>query len=243
MDIIAKAEKYTGNENVENDSKEKLKPFEGCMPIEDMLERGLDTPRFGPLKPKGLTDPKTGRSPYAVMQLRQDDRDGTLWSLVGMQTRMKRHEQEKAFRSLPGLKDAEFVRYGSFHRNTFIQSPACLQTSLAFKGINNLFFAGQITGVEGYVESTACGLAAGINARRYLLDQEALVFPKHTAIGCLLNYITEVDRKDFQPMNVSFGLIKSPIEFSANGKKLPKKLRRQEIAKQALDDLRSIKIN
>lgn len=240
MDIIAKADKYTGNEEVENDSLEKLKPFEGCMPIEDMLERGIDTPRFGPLKPKGLRDPRNEQTPYAVMQLRQDDLEGQLWSLVGMQTRMKRAEQEKAFRSLPGLENAEFIRYGSFHRNTFIQSPNCLEASMNLKSIKNLFFAGQITGVEGYVESTAAGLAAAINAGRYLAKKEPIIFPTNTAIGGLINYITSAERKDFQPMNVSFGLIKSENRLDAKGKKIPKKILRQMIAKKALLDIESL---
>lgn len=234
---VLHAEKYTGNEAVENDSLDKLRPFEGCMPIEDMVERGPDTLRYGPFKPMGLRDPRTGKRPYAVCQLRQDDTAGTLWSLVGMQTRMKRHEQERIFRSLPGLSEAEFVRYGSVHRNTFIESPKCLDATLLFRGREGLFFAGQITGVEGYVESTAGGLVAGINCARLLTGKPPLTFPTDTAIGALLHYISSEDRKQFQPMNISFGLFPCYSELPTRderGKKIPKKEIREGLSKRAL---------
>jgi methylenetetrahydrofolate--tRNA-(uracil-5-)-methyltransferase len=240
IESVKAAEKYLGNQEVENDSLEKLKPFEGCMPIEDMIERGDDTLLFGPFKPVGLTDPKNNRRPYAVIQLRQDDKAATLWSMVGMQTRMKRHEQEKIFRSLPGLQTAEFVRFGSVHRNTFIDSPKCLFPTLQFRDRPSLFFAGQITGVEGYVESTSGGLVAGINVAQLLKGNELLNFPASTATGALLHYISDPDRKDFQPMNVSYGLIDSyenePKRTDA-GKKIPKKDRRISTAQKALEQI------
>ena len=237
IEDVGNAEKYTGNEDVEHDSLEKLRPFEGCMPIEDMIERGPDTLRFGPFKPVGLTDPNTGRRPHAVMQLRQDDRGGTLWSLVGMQTRMKRAAQERIFRALPGLERAEFVRYGSVHRNTFIDSPKCLYPTLEFRERPGLLFAGQITGTEGYVESTGGGLVAGINASRMLKGEEPIAFPAETAIGSLTTYISEPTRADFQPMNISFGLMESYMaepKRDKSGKKVSKKDRRLKVAERAL---------
>lgn len=230
---VNNAEKYSGNEDVENDSLE-LKPFEGCMPIEDMFERGIDTPRFGPLKPKGLRHPETLIQPYAVMQLRQDCKNETLWSLVGMQTRMKRHFQDQVFRKIKGLENAEFVRYGSVHRNTFINSPTCLNSTLEFRTRKGLFFAGQITGVEGYVESTAGGMLAGINACKFLQSEDLLSFPESTAIGGLMNYISDESITDFQPMNVSFGLIKSKIERVQGKRKLGKQEYRTLLAEESL---------
>jgi methylenetetrahydrofolate--tRNA-(uracil-5-)-methyltransferase len=180
-----------------------LKPFEGCMPIEDMVERGDDTLRYGPLKPVGLIDPRTGKRPHAVVQLRQDDKEGHLWNMVGFQTRMKFGEQKKVIRTLPGLENAEFVRMGSLHRNTFINSPKCLNPSMELRDHSGVYIAGQLTGVEGYVESTASGMAA---ARHFLCGD---VFPEDTAIGSLCRYVSDPNRKDFQPMNISFGLMGS----------------------------------
>ena len=157
------------------------------MPIEEMVARGPKTLAFGPLKPMGLTDPRTGRRPYAVVQLRQDDKDGTLWSMVGMQTRLKHPEQQRIFRMLPGLSQVEFVRLGSVHRNTFMDSPKCLDATLQFRSQPGLFFAGQITGVEGYVESTSGGLLAGINSVRCVNSEPLLVPPATTAVGGLLH--------------------------------------------------------
>ncbi len=234
---VQNAEKYGGHAEVEADCIDKLKPFEGCMPIEDMIARGHDTLMFGPFKPKGLIDPRTGRQPFAALQLRQDDKAGTLWSMVGMQTRMKRGEQERLFRSLPGLQHAEFVRFGSVHRDSFINSPRCLDATLQFRGCPGLFFAGQITGVEGYVESTSAGLIAGINASRAGEGLPLLAFPRETAIGSLMNYISDPERKDFQPMNVSFGLMSSYAEQplrSDKGGRIPKAQRRVRTAEQAL---------
>jgi len=186
---------------------EKRHLFEGCLPIEEMAERGRETLAFGPLKPVGLVDPKTGKQPFAVVQLRQEDRFQTLFNLVGFQTRLKHEEQKKVFRMIPGLEKAEFVRLGSAHLNTFIDSPRLLTESLQMKSRSNLFFAGQITGVEGYMESTAVGLLSGINAHRYASGLPAVVPPPTTAMGALVRYITQSQALPFQPMNINFGLL------------------------------------
>lgn len=215
----------------------ELKPFEGCMPIEDMAARGKETLLFGPLKPVGLIDPQTGKRPHAVIQLRQDDREGFLWSMVGLQTRMKHAEQLRVFRSLPGLQRAEFVRLGSVHRNTFINSPRCLKRTLDCREQPGLFFAGQITGTEGYVEAAAGGWLAGINAARMLESRELLAIPESTAMGSLFSYISDPARRDFQPMNASFGLIKEYQEaVAARGKSrgISKKDRRLDVARRAV---------
>lgn len=183
--------------------------FEGCMPVEAMAERGRDTLLFGPLKPVGLVDPATGRRPFAVVQLRQDNRAGTLYNLVGFQTRLKWGEQKRVFSLIPALRHAEYVRYGVMHRNTFINSRKVLLPTLQWKGSPRVFFAGQLTGVEGYVESAACGLIAGINAGRLLRGHTPFTLPLTTAHGALINYITEDSPSSFQPMNVTFGLFPS----------------------------------
>lgn len=235
IEDITLAEKYGGHEEVESDMISDLRPFEGCMPIEDMAARGVDTLRHGPLKPMGLTDPREGRRPYAVIQLRQDNLEGTLWSMVGFQTRMKHPEQLRVFRSIPGLREAEFVRLGSVHRNTFIDSPKCLDATMEYRKMPGLFFAGQLTGTEGYVESTAGGLLAGVNAYLYLSGKEQLVPPTKTALGGLINYISDPTREYFQPMNISFGLIPAYSgERGLDGKKFDKKERRREVSMQAL---------
>lgn len=185
---------------------DREKYFEGCMPIEQMAERGRETMLFGPLKPVGLVDPRTGRRPFAVVQLRQDNRAQTLYNLVGFQTRLKWGEQRRGFSLIPALKNAEFVRYGVMHRNTFINSRQVLAPTLQYRQRETLFFAGQLTGVEGYVESAASGIVAGINAGRRLQALDPLVFPLNTALGALLNYISEETVGSFQPMNVTFGL-------------------------------------
>jgi len=185
---------------------DREKYFEGCMPIEQMAERGRETMLFGPLKPVGLVDPRTGRRPFAVVQLRQDNRAQTLYNLVGFQTRLKWGEQRRVFSLIPALKNAEFVRYGVMHRNTFINSRQVLAPTLQYRQRETLFFAGQLTGVEGYVESAASGIVAGINAGRRLQALDPLVFPLNTALGALLNYISEETVGSFQPMNVTFGL-------------------------------------
>lgn len=185
---------------------EKAIYFEGCMPIEVMAKRGKDTIRFGPMKPVGLVDPRTGTEPYAVVQLRQDNAAGTLYNIVGFQTHLKWGEQKRIIRMIPGLENAEIVRYGVMHRNTYLNSPKLLRPTYQFKGRDNLFFAGQITGVEGYVESAASGLIAGINAGRLARGLKPVVFPPETAMGSMARYITEADPRNFQPMNANFGL-------------------------------------
>lgn len=235
---IQSAEKYSGNEAVEQDSPDKLRPFEGCMPIEDIIERGPDTLRHGPLKPKGLADPRTGRWPYAAIQFRQDDQAGNIWSMVGMQTRLKRHEQEKIFRSLPGMNKAEFARYGSFHRNTFIDSPTCLNSTLELRSHPSLFFAGQITGTEGYLESAVGGCLAGINAYQRLQQQEPLSFPSDTAAGSLFDYISDSSRKDFQPINITYGIMPSYFEIMENFPKMNKKDKRYKCSERAVESMK-----
>ncbi len=185
---------------------EKNMVFEGCMPIESMAQRGPDTMRFGPLKPVGLMDTRTNIRPYAVVQLRQDNKNGTLYNIVGFQTHLKWPEQKRVFSLIPGLEKAEFVRYGVMHRNTYINSPKLLDNTYNLKKNNSVYFAGQITGVEGYIESTSSGFLAGINAAARILDKERVEFPANTAIGALSNYISDPSIKNFQPMNVNFGL-------------------------------------
>lgn len=206
--------------------------FEGCMPVEVLAKRGEQTLLFGPMKPVGLNDPRTGKQPYAVVQLRQDNAEGTLYNLVGFQTHLKWGEQERVFRLIPGLEQAEFVRYGVMHRNTYINSPRILLPTLQTRKRPNLFFAGQITGVEGYVESAAAGLVAGINAARLAQGQEPLVWPETTAHGSLLHYITTANPETFQPMNVTFGLF-PPLPNRIKNKKE----RNLELAARALRDL------
>ncbi|WP_138493987.1 FADH(2)-oxidizing methylenetetrahydrofolate--tRNA-(uracil(54)-C(5))-methyltransferase TrmFO [Paenibacillus pinistramenti] len=185
---------------------EKEVYFEGCMPIEVMMKRGKQTALFGPMKPVGLVNPHTGTLPYAVVQLRQDNAAGTLYNMVGFQTHLKWGEQKRVFSMIPGLENAEFVRYGVMHRNTFINSPKLMEPTYQFKGRPTLFFAGQMTGVEGYVESAASGLIAGINAARVASGQDGIVFPEETTLGSMARYITTADFKHFQPMNANFGL-------------------------------------
>jgi methylenetetrahydrofolate--tRNA-(uracil-5-)-methyltransferase len=210
---------------------EKRYLFEGCLPVEEMAERGRETLAFGPLKPVGLIDPKTGKQPFAVVQLRQEDRFRTLFNLVGFQTRLKHEEQKRVFRMIPGLEKAEFVRLGSIHRNTFIDSPRLLGESLRLKSLPNLFFAGQITGVEGYMESTAMGLLSGINAHRYANGMPALIPPPTTAMGALVHCITHSLAVPFQPMNINFGLF-PPLSGKSRGRQ-----KRLLFAERALRDL------
>jgi len=211
---------------------EKRYLFEGCLPIEELADRGKDTLAFGPLKPVGLIDLKTGKQPFAVVQLRQEDPFGTLFNLVGFQTRLKPEEQKKVFRMIPGLERAEFLRLGSVHRNTFIDSPRLLNECLQLRHRLQLFFAGQITGVEGYMESAAMGLLAGINALRKARGINRVFPPPTTAIGALIHYITHCPTLPFQPMNINFGLF-PPMEGKARGH-----ARRRLLAKRALNDMR-----
>ncbi|MEL7566348.1 MAG: FADH(2)-oxidizing methylenetetrahydrofolate--tRNA-(uracil(54)-C(5))-methyltransferase TrmFO, partial [Dehalobacterium sp.] len=192
--------------------------FEGCMPVEEMARRGRKTLAFGPMKPVGLIDPRTGKQPYAVVQLRQDNAAATLFNIVGFQTHLKWEEQRRVFRMIPGLAQAEFSRLGVMHRNTFINSPTVLMPTLQVKKQSEILFAGQITGVEGYIESASTGLVAGVNAARLALGQDPLVFPRETATGSLCHYITSTQAKNFQPMNITFGLM-PPLEKRIRDKK------------------------
>ncbi|KFN00978.1 FADH(2)-oxidizing methylenetetrahydrofolate--tRNA-(uracil(54)-C(5))-methyltransferase TrmFO [Bacillus clarus] len=208
--------------------------FEGCMPVEVMAGRGRQTLVFGPMKPVGLEDPKTGETPYAVVQLRQDDAAGTLYNIVGFQTHLKWGPQKEVLQLIPGLENAEIVRYGVMHRNTFINSPKLLRPTYQYKNRDDLFFAGQMTGVEGYVESAASGLLAGINAARLVQGEEPVVLPPVTAMGSMANYITATNAKNFQPMNANFGLF-APLE-----KKIKKKQERNEAyATRALETIQN----
>jgi len=186
---------------------EEARYFEGCLPIEVLAARGEDTLRFGPMKPVGLTDPTTGRQSYAVVQLRLENREETMYNMVGFQTRMRWGEQRRIFRTIPGLRDAEFLRYGSIHRNTFITAPALLKETMQFRGDPGIFIAGQLTGVEGYLESAGTGLLAGVNAARVLRGEPPAVLPATTALGSLIRHICHADPRTFQPMNVNFGLL------------------------------------
>lgn len=186
---------------------EDEKFFEGCMPIEEMASRGAKTMLFGPLKPVGLEDPKTGKEPFAVVQLRQDNAVGDLYNIVGFQTHLKWGEQKRVFSMIPGLENARFVRYGVMHRNTYLRSPEMMTATYQTKTRSDLFFAGQMTGVEGYVESAASGLYAGINAAKLALGQEPVVFPPETMMGAMAHYITNASKKNFQPINANFGIV------------------------------------
>ncbi len=211
---------------------EKESVFEGCMPVETMAKRGQMTLLFGPLKPVGLIDPNTGKRPHAVVQLRQDNKEATLFNIVGFQTRLKWGEQKRVFSMIPGLENAEFARYGVMHRNTFINSPKLLESTLSVKANNKLMFAGQITGVEGYIESASSGLVAGINMSRIIKGKPPLIFPKTTALGALCNYITDTTIKNFQPMNVNFGIF-PPLDVKIKNKVE----RNKEYANRSLIDL------
>jgi methylenetetrahydrofolate--tRNA-(uracil-5-)-methyltransferase len=205
--------------------------FEGCLPVEELAARGRNTLAFGPLKPVGLIDPRTGKQPFAVIQLRQEDQFETLYNLVGFQTRLKQEDQKKVFRMIPGLERAEFVRLGSVHRNTFIDSPRLLKESLQFRGRPNLFFAGQITGVEGYMESAAVGILAGINAFRQARGMETVFPPTTTAMGALIHYITHSQTIPFQPMNINLGLF-APLQEGVRGRG-----RRRLLVTRALNEM------
>lgn len=208
--------------------------FEGCMPIEVMAKRGKKTMLFGPMKPVGLEDPRTGKRPFAVVQLRQDDAAGTLYNIVGFQTHLKWGPQKEVLQLIPGLEHAEIVRYGVMHRNTFINSPKTLKATYQLKGREDVFFAGQMTGVEGYVESAASGLVAGINAARLINGEKPLEFPAETAIGSMAKYITTPNLKHFQPMNANFGLFPAlPMRIKS------KQERYEQQAKRALDTIQN----
>ncbi|MFH0780395.1 MAG: methylenetetrahydrofolate--tRNA-(uracil(54)-C(5))-methyltransferase (FADH(2)-oxidizing) TrmFO [Pseudomonadota bacterium] len=210
---------------------EDVKYFEGCLPVEVIRSRGDETLRFGPMKPVGLADPKTGRDPFAVVQLRKENREGTTYNMVGFQTKLTYPEQKRIFRLIPGMENAEFARLGSIHRNTFVLSPALLQPTLQFIERPDLLLAGQLSGVEGYVESAAMGLIAGINAARIVTNLVPVIPPEETALGALIKHLTESDPKKFQPSNVNFGL------FPSWEQKVKKKIRGLERSQLALAKL------
>lgn len=225
VDAILAAEKVAARDF------EKVVHFEGCMPVEEMAERGRETLRFGPLKPVGLVDPRTGEEPHAVVQLRAENREGTLFNLVGFQTKLTWPEQRRVFRLIPGLENAEFARLGSMHRNTFINAPTLLAPTFQLRSDPRILFAGQITGVEGYVESAGSGFLAGINAARLARGEELAVPPPATALGALVGHITTAPAKHFQPMNVNYGLFPPLVG------KIKKKDRRGMLAERALAEL------
>lgn len=212
-----------------------LKVFEGCMPVEVMAKRGYETLLFGPLKPVGLSDPKTGKKSYAVVQLRQDNKDSSMYNIVGFQTHLKFGEQKRVFSLIPALKNAEFVRFGVMHRNTYINSPGFLDKTYSLRSNPNIMFAGQMTGVEGYVESASSGLLAGLNMARRVLGQDAAEFPETTAIGALAHYISNENITDFQPMNINFGIIKGLDERIKN-----KSERYQKISERSIEIIKKI---
>jgi methylenetetrahydrofolate--tRNA-(uracil-5-)-methyltransferase len=201
IDALTSADQHHGHEF------DEVPYFEGCMPVEVMAQRGRDTLRFGPMKPVGLRDPRTGRDPWAVVQLRMEDRAGQMWNLVGFQTRLRIPEQQRVFRTIPGLAEADFLRYGSIHRNSYVNAPAALSAHLSLRDDPMVLFAGQLTGVEGYTESSATGLVAGINLSRMLRGEAPVVPPPATMLGALYRYLREADPAHFQPMNANFGLV------------------------------------
>ncbi|RXT15106.1 FADH(2)-oxidizing methylenetetrahydrofolate--tRNA-(uracil(54)-C(5))-methyltransferase TrmFO [Ammoniphilus sp. CFH 90114] len=211
--------------------------FEGCMPAEEIARRGKQTLLFGPMKPVGLTDPRTGKQPFAVIQLRQDNSAGTLYNMVGFQTHLKWGDQKRVFRMIPGLENAEIVRYGVMHRNTFINSPKLLKPTYQYRERDTLFFAGQMTGVEGYVESAAAGLVAGINAARLAKGEAPISLPAETAIGSMAHYITTASPDHFQPMNANFGLF-PPLDKRIRNKKE----RYEKLAERALETIQNFTV-
>jgi methylenetetrahydrofolate--tRNA-(uracil-5-)-methyltransferase len=216
-EYYAFVEEVRAAEKVPTRDFERCVYFEGCMPIEELARRGRDTLAFGPMRPVGLVDPRSGRRPFAVAQARQDNREATLYNLVGFQTKMTYTAQRRVLRMIPGLESAEFVRLGSLHRNTFIHSPSVLRPTLQLRASREIFVAGQLVGVEGYVESAATGLLAGVNAARLLYGRPLAVPPPTTALGSLLAYVTEPTRRDFQPMNANYGLFPG-LEGRARGR-------------------------
>ena len=227
IDTLTAADQFHGHEF------DEVPYFEACMPVEEMAKRGRDTLRFGPLKPVGLSDPRSGDRPYAVVQLRQEDRGGRMWNIVGFQTRLRIPEQQRVFRSIPGLENAEFLRYGSIHRNSYLNAPAALTPHLSARDDDRVLFAGQLTGVEGYTESSATGLLAGLNMARMLEGDAPVIPPPTTMLGALYRYMREADPAHFQPMNANFGLVDD-----LPAKVRDKKRKREMIAERALADMR-----
>ena len=234
IDALTAADQFSGHDF------DAVPYFEGCLPVEEMARRGRETLRFGPMKPVGLPDPRTGRDPYAVVQLRREDKAGQMWNLVGFQTRLRIPEQRRVFSLIPGLAGAEYLRYGSIHRNASLNSPATLGPALAARDDDRLFFAGQLTGVEGYTESLGTGLLAGINLARRLRGLEAAVPPPTTMLGALYRYLREADPQHFQPMNANFGLVEvlDGRPAGRKGGRMSKEEKKQRLAERALADLR-----
>ena len=222
-----------GEQYVPGHEFDRVPYFEGCLPVEEMAGRGIETLRFGPMKPVGLVDPKTGREPYAVVQLRQEDRAAQMWNLVGFQTRLKTGAQQRIFRTIPGLAGAEFLRFGSIHRNSYLNAPEALTPHLSAKDDPRLLFAGQLTGVEGYTESAATGMLAGINLARLLAGDEPLIPPATTMLGALCRYLRDTEPGRFQPMNANFGL----MEPLANPPR-DKFKKKEALAERAMRDMR-----
>jgi methylenetetrahydrofolate--tRNA-(uracil-5-)-methyltransferase len=223
IDAITAADRATAHEF------DAVPYFEGCMPAEEMARRGRETLRFGPMKPVGLVDPRTGREAHAVVQLRMEDRAGQMWNLVGFQTRLRYPEQQRVFRMIPGLENAEFLRFGSIHRNSYLNAPAALLPHLALRDDPRVLFAGQLTGVEGYTESTATGLLAGVNLSRLLAGEDPVIPPPTTMLGALYRYMREADPRHFQPMNANFGLVD---ELGQRVK--DKRVKKERLAERAL---------
>lgn len=212
------------------ESGDKLKVFEGCMPVEVMARRGEDTLRFGPMKPVGIRNPRTGEEYYAIVQLRRENNAGNMYNLVGFQTHLTFPEQRRVFRMIPGLENAEFLRYGVMHRNTFLCSPDLLDADYSFRANKNIFFAGQMTGVEGYIESAASGFVAGINAYLRAVGKEPYIFPEESMTGAMAWYVSHGEKTTFQPMNANFGIV-PPLEQKVKG---GKKYRNEAYANRAL---------
>ena len=221
----------------DRESQKSLKVFEGCMPVEVMAKRGYDTLRYGPMKPVGLIDPRVGKEAYAVVQLRKENKEGSMFNLVGFQTHLTFPEQRRVFRMIPGLENAEFLRYGVMHRNTYLNSPGMLSPTYAMLSRPNVFFAGQMTGVEGYVESAGSGLVAGLNAARRALEKEELIFPEETVLGAMGAYVSRGGIGHFVPMNANFGIVK-PLGYKVKGGKTAKN---EKIAERALQTIEEIK--
>ncbi|HEX4934690.1 MAG TPA: methylenetetrahydrofolate--tRNA-(uracil(54)-C(5))-methyltransferase (FADH(2)-oxidizing) TrmFO [Gemmatimonadaceae bacterium] len=226
VDALGSADQFHGHEF------DAVPYFEGCMPAEEMVKRGRDTLRFGPMKPVGLIDPRTGRRPWAVLQLRREDRAGQMWNMVGFQTRLRIPEQQRVFRLVPGLAGAEFLRFGSIHRNSYLNTPASLAPHLALRDDPQVLFAGQLTGVEGYTESSATGLLAGLNLSRLLRGEAPVIPPPITMIGALYRYLREADPRHFQPMNANFGLLDELPDAPRD-----KRLKKERLSERALGEL------
>jgi len=234
-EALISAEEATLKE-FDKESQKSLKVFEGCMPVEVMAKRGVDTLRYGPMKPVGLIDPRVGKEAYAVVQLRKENKEGTMFNLVGFQTHLTFPEQRRVFRMIPGLENAEFLRYGVMHRNTYLNSPELLNADYSMRRFPNVFFAGQMTGVEGYVESAGSGLVAGMNAAKRALGEESLIYPEETMLGAMAAYVSRGGVGSFTPMNANFGIV-PPLGYRVKGGKTAKNEKLAERALEAIDAL------